>query len=75
LKQLDKTRNSLRFHMLINNVSESFLPVGNSDLIRLIPFLIHKKDIKRGKNDLKVLSHQDVVYKITCNDCEATYIR
>jgi len=22
---------------------------------------------------LEVLSHQDVVYKITCNDCDATY--
>jgi len=28
----------------------------------------------RGKDDLEILSHQDVVYKITCNDCDATYI-
>jgi len=26
------------------------------------------------KDVLEVLSHQDVVYKIKCNDCEATYI-
>jgi len=34
-----------------------------------------KSYIKRGKDDLEVLSHQNVVYKITCNDCDTTYIR
>jgi len=34
-----------------------------------------KRYIKRGKDNLEVLSHQDVVYKITYNDCQATYIR
>jgi len=33
-----------------------------------------KRYIKRGKDRLDVLSHQDVVYKINCIDCEATYI-
>jgi len=33
-----------------------------------------KRYIKRGKDVLDLLSHRDVVYKIKCNDCEATYI-
>jgi len=34
-----------------------------------------KTYIKRGKDVLEVLSHQDIVYKIKRNNCEATYIR
>jgi len=33
-----------------------------------------KRYIKRGKDCLDFMSQRDVVYKIKCNDCEATYI-
>jgi len=60
----------------VNSISESFLPV-------CAKFGFHmsycsqntlKKYIKRGKDNLKAFCQQDVVYKISCNDCEATYI-
>jgi len=60
----------------VNSVSESFLPVCERFGFR-IAYSIHntlRKFIKRGKDALDLWSHRDVVYKISCNDCEATYI-
>jgi len=33
-----------------------------------------KSFIKRGKDKLELLSNQNVVYKISCDDCEASYV-
>jgi len=74
LKQLDKTE----FFTIpyVNSVSESFLPICERFGFNMSHSILNtlKKYIKWGKNDLEVLSHQNIVYKITCNDCEATYI-
>jgi len=60
----------------VNSVSEGFLPVcrrfGFSMSYSIFNTL--KRYVKRGKDGLDVLSHHDVVYKIKCNNCGATYI-
>ncbi|KYQ46783.1 hypothetical protein ALC60_14208 [Trachymyrmex zeteki] len=33
-----------------------------------------KSFIKKGKDQLELLSNQNVVYKISCDDCEASYV-
>jgi len=60
----------------ILNDSESFLPICGRFGFNMSHSILNtlKRYVKRGKDDLEVLSHQDIVYKITCNDCEATYI-
>jgi len=34
-----------------------------------------QKHITRGEDILDYMSHQEVVYKISCHDCDATYVR
>ena len=36
--------------------------------------LILYKSIIRGKDILDYMSHQEVIYKISCHDCDATYV-
>jgi len=74
LKQLDK----MEFFTIpyVNSVSESFLSICGRFGFNMSHSILNmlKRYIKRGKDDLEILSHQDVVYKITCNDYDATYI-
>jgi len=73
LKQLDK----MEFFTIpyVNSISESFLSVCGKFGFNMSHSILNtlKKYIKGSKDDLEVLS-QDVVHKITCNDCEATCI-
>ena len=43
---------------------------------KLAFFIINtlKSFIKRGKDKLELLSNQNMVYKISCDDCEASYV-
>jgi len=58
----------------INNITESFMPVCRSFGFNMSHSILNtlKRYIKCGKDVLEVLSHQDVVYKIICHDCDAT---
>jgi len=60
----------------VNSVSEGFLPVCGRFGFCMSYSIYNtlKRYIKRDKDGLDVWSHRDVVYKIKCNDCEATYI-
>ncbi|KYN27545.1 hypothetical protein ALC57_03064 [Trachymyrmex cornetzi] len=58
------------------SISESFLPIStkfNCNLAYSIPNTL-KSFIKRGKDNLEHLSNQNVVYKISCEDCDASYV-
>ncbi|KYN30074.1 hypothetical protein ALC57_00467 [Trachymyrmex cornetzi] len=60
----------------VKDISESFLPIAfklGCKLSYTIPNSL-KNYIKRGKDQLDSLSHQGVVYKIFCEDCEASYV-
>jgi len=60
----------------VNSISENFTPV----CARFDFYMSHsilntlKIYIKRGKDKLEIQYQQGIVYKITCKDCEATYI-
>jgi len=56
----------------VNSVSESFLSIYGRFGFNMSHSILNtlKRYIKRGKNDLEIMSHQNVVYKITCNDCD-----
>jgi len=45
----------------------------SSKLAYTIPNMLNKY-VKRGKDQLDVLSNQRVIYKIFCEDCEASYV-
>jgi len=60
----------------IYTISESFSPIAkkfNFNIFFNIPNTL-KKYIKTGKDSLDTMSRQDVVYKINCFECEASYI-
>ena len=60
----------------VKSISESFLPISSMFHCKLafsIPNTL-KSFIKRGKDELSLLSSQNVVYKISCDDCEASYV-
>ncbi len=61
----------------VKSISERFLPITakfNCKLAYTIPNTL-EKFIKRGKDDLDLLHNHDVVYKISCDDRDASYIR
>lgn len=65
--------------MLNVSISERFMPAAlklSYKLAYSIPNILknYKKIIKKGKDQLDFLSYQDVVYKISCDDCEASYV-
>ncbi|KYN04663.1 hypothetical protein ALC62_04467 [Cyphomyrmex costatus] len=60
----------------VKSISESFLPISSMFHCKLafsIPNTL-KSFIKRGKDKLESLSNNNVIYKITCDDCEASYV-
>jgi len=60
----------------VKSISESFLLISNMFHCKLAFFITNtlKSFIKRGKDKLELLSNQNVVYKISCDDCEASYV-
>jgi len=79
-KEDKKVKNSDKIEFFtipyVNSVSEGFLPVCGRFGFCMSYSIYNtlKRYIKRGKDGLDVWSHSDVVYRIKCNDCEATYI-
>ncbi|KYM96041.1 hypothetical protein ALC62_13311, partial [Cyphomyrmex costatus] len=60
----------------VNSVSEKFAPlvsVAHCNLAYTIPNTLNKF-IKKGKDQLKPLNNQNVVYRISCEDCDASYV-
>ncbi|KYQ59927.1 hypothetical protein ALC60_01023 [Trachymyrmex zeteki] len=60
----------------VSSVSERFAPIANRCHCKLafsIPNSLNKF-IKKGKDQLDPLCNQNVVYKISCDDCEASYV-
>jgi len=60
----------------VESISESFLPITNKCNVKtgFSIFNTLRKFFNFGKDPLHSLSHNDVVYKISCQDCEATYV-
>jgi len=60
----------------IKSISESFIPISKKHGFNIafsIPSTLHSF-IKCGKDRLDMMSQHGVVYKITCHDCDASYI-
>jgi len=60
----------------VNSISESFIPVIKKHGFNIafsIPDTLNTL-IKCGKDRLDLMSQQGVVYKISCHDCEASYV-
>jgi len=60
----------------LNSISENFLPLTKKysfDIAFSIPNTLNSF-IKCGKDNLDLMSHQGIVYKISCHDCEASYV-
>jgi len=60
----------------LKSISESFIPVTKKygfDIAFSIPHTLNSF-IKVGKDNLDIMSHQGVVYKISCQDCEVSYV-
>jgi len=60
----------------LNTISESFIPVIKKysyDIVFTIPYTLNTF-IKCGKDSLDLMSHQGVIYKISCYDCDASYV-
>jgi len=60
----------------INNVTRSFTNIARKNNLNAI-FTINNKltnFIKTGKDNIDKLKHSNVVYRISCNDCDATYV-
>ncbi|KYQ57302.1 hypothetical protein ALC60_03737 [Trachymyrmex zeteki] len=67
-----------KFFMIpyVNSVSEKFTPIANRFHCKLafsIPNSL-RKFIGKGKDQLDHLCNQNVVHKISCNDCDANYV-
>jgi len=61
----------------LNTISESFIPLIKKygyDIAFSIPHTLNTF-IKCGNDSLDPMSHQGVVYKISCYDCDAFYVR
>ncbi|KYN05244.1 hypothetical protein ALC62_03848 [Cyphomyrmex costatus] len=60
----------------VNSVSDKFKPIANIFTCKLaytIPNTL-KNFIKRGKDKLEYIHNQNVVYKISCDNCDASYV-
>ncbi|KYN22608.1 hypothetical protein ALC57_04991, partial [Trachymyrmex cornetzi] len=60
----------------VKSISESFLPISSMFHCKLaftIPNTL-KGLIRKGKDKLELMSNQNVVYKISCENCEASYV-
>ncbi|KAG5309544.1 DEN1B protein, partial [Acromyrmex insinuator] len=60
----------------VNTISERFIPVVNMLNCKLaftIPNTL-RSFIRRGKDDLEHVQSQNVVYRISCDDCDASYV-
>ncbi|KYN20260.1 hypothetical protein ALC57_07164, partial [Trachymyrmex cornetzi] len=60
----------------VRSISESFLPISSVFHCKLaftIPNTLRGL-IRRGKDRLNFLSNQNVVYKISCENCDASYV-
>jgi len=60
----------------VESISESFLLITNKCNIKTGFSILNtlKKFFNSGKDPLHSLSHNDVVYKISCQNCEAIYV-
>jgi len=60
----------------ISTISESFIPLAKKfgfNTAFSIPYTLNSF-VKYGKDSLDPMSHHGVVYKISCHDCEASYV-
>ncbi|KYN21658.1 hypothetical protein ALC57_05966, partial [Trachymyrmex cornetzi] len=60
----------------VKSISESFLPISTMFHCKLaftIPNTL-KSFIRRGKDKLEFLSNQNIVYTISCKNCDASYV-
>lgn len=73
-----KVNNKKNFFIIpyIKNISEQFNHITEKFGFRLSCACNNKlnKIIKTGKDQLEHMKQNEVVYKITCQDCDATYI-
>jgi len=60
----------------ISNVTEKFRHVANSLKRKLAFFSLHKlgRIIKAQKDTLPIVSNKNVMYKLSCKNCNATYV-
>jgi len=60
----------------IKSISESFIPVAKKYGFDIAFSISHTLSnfIKCGKDGLDIMSHRGVVYKISCHDCDASYV-
>jgi len=60
----------------IPNVTEKFRHIGNNLKRKLTFFSLHKlgRIIKAQKDTLTIGSNKNVVYKLSCKNCNATYV-
>ena len=58
----------------VHSISESFLPISNMFHCKLAFTITNtlKNFIERGKSKLELLSNQNVLCKISCDDCDAS---
>ena len=76
----DKNVNNNKFFtiLFVNTISEKFKSIGNIYMLNCkLAFTIPntlKNFIKRGKDKLEHENNQNVIYKISYDDCDASYV-
>ena len=77
-KNKDDTEKKFFTIPYVNTISERFIPIVNicmfnCKLAFTIPNTL-RSFIRRGKDDLEHVKNQNVVYRISCEDCDASYV-
>ena len=75
-KNKDDTEKKFFTIPYVNTISERFIPIVNMFNCKLaftIPNTL-RSFIRRGKDDLEHVQSQNVVYRISCDDCDASYV-
>lgn len=60
----------------VSGVSEKFFPILKKHNLKLVYSCQNKLDkiVRTGKDILEPMSNCDVIYRISCNDCDASYV-